>query len=41
MRGSGATVGIESPDGTKGVARSFNRPVLDNGLAIVFTPAPK
>lgn len=40
-RGSGATVGIESPDGTKGVQRSFNRPVLDNGFAILFTPAPK
>jgi hypothetical protein len=40
-RGSGATVGIESPDGTKGVSRSYNRPLLDNGFAIQFTPAPK
>jgi hypothetical protein len=40
-RGSSATVGIESPDGTKGVQRSYNKPLLDNGFAILFTPAPK
>ena len=40
-RGSSATVGIESPDGTRAVARSYNQPLLDNGFAIQFTPAPK
>jgi hypothetical protein len=40
-RGSSATVGIESPDGTKAFALSYNEVALDNGLAIMFTPAPK
>jgi hypothetical protein len=40
-RGSSATVGLESPDGTKAFELSYNDVALDNGLAIMFTPAPK
>jgi hypothetical protein len=37
-RGQSATVGIESPDGTAAVQRSFNQPYLDNDFPIDIRP---
>jgi subtilisin family serine protease len=38
--GSGATIGVESPTGTAGLAYSVNAPSVTEGLGVTFRPDP-